>query len=151
MVSTNNRENIRKGKNYAKPWYVKGELDQKLKSNFYKKYPKVNKEFFFAYPGYNFRSTEINAVYGLNQIKRLTNNNRKRVVNFDYFIKNLNSKKYFTKFNMIGSCNYALVIIFEKAFRNFNFRSKFEKQLKKIILNSEEVLQVVEIRQNNLI
>ena len=24
-----------------------------------------------------------------------------------------------------------LVIIFEKAFRNFNFRSKFEKQLKK--------------------
>ena len=107
MVSTNNREIYEKVRIMRSHGMLRESLDQKLKSNFYKKYPKVNKEFFFAYPGYNFRSTEINAVYGLNQIKRLTNNNRKRVVNFDYFIKNLNSKKYFTKFNMIGSCNYA--------------------------------------------
>lgn len=131
MVSTNNKEIYEKMRIMRSHGMLRESLDQKMKLNFYKKYPKVNKEFFFAYPGYNFRSTEINAVYGLSQIKRLSNNNKKRIRNFEYFIKNLSNEKYFTKFNMIGSCNYALIIIFEKAFRNFSFRVKFETKLKK--------------------
>ena len=130
MVCTNNRKIYEKVRIMRSHGMLRESLDQKMKLNFYKKYPRVNKEFFFVYPGYNLRSTEINAVYGLNQIKRLNKNNRKRIRNFDYFIKNLHSEKYFTNFKMKGSCNYALIIIFEKKFRNFYFRSRFEKILK---------------------
>lgn len=131
MVSTNNRKIYEKLRIMRSHGMLRESFDNKMKLDFYKKYPKVNKEFFFAYPGYNFRSTEINAVYGLNQIKRLSANNKKRISNFDYFIKNLDSEKYFTKFDMNGSCNYALIILFERKFRNFSFREKFEKILKK--------------------
>ena len=83
------------------------------------------------YPGFNFRSTEINAVYGINQLKRLDFNNKKRIKNFDLFISLLNEKKYFVDYDLKGSCNYAFVILFQKKFRNFKFRNNFENVLSK--------------------
>ena len=69
--------------------------DKKIVKKFLKNYSDLNKDFIFAYPGYNFRSTEINAVLGINQIKRLNTNNKKRVGNFSYFIKNIDKKNIF--------------------------------------------------------
>ena len=105
---------------------IRESVDLSKKKSIYKKYSNLNKDFIFAYPGYNFRSTEINAVYGLNQLKKLTANNQKRVENFSYFLSKLDESKYCSRFDLIGSCNYAFVIIFEKNFRNKVFRKKFE-------------------------
>ena len=108
--------------------------DTKMKKKTIKKFNHLNKEFLFLYPGYNLRSTEINAVYGLSQIKRLDQNNKNRVKNFSLFLKNLDDKKYMTNFNSEGSCNYAFIIILQEKFRNFNFRKKFEN-----ILNNKNI------------
>ena len=101
------------------------------KQKYFKNFSSLNRDFVFAYPGYNFRSTEVNAVYGINQLKRLTLNNKKRINNFNYFLSKLDKTKYYCDFKTNGSCNYAFVIIFKKDFRNLKFRNKFERMLQK--------------------
>ena len=91
----------------------------------------MNSDFIFLYPGYNFRSTEINAIYGINQLIRLNYNNKKRINNFRYFLKNLDENKFLTNFSTKGSCNYAFIVIFDTNYRNLNYRKKFENTLKK--------------------
>lgn len=73
--------------------------------------PDLEPQFLFLVPGYNMRSTELNAVLGLNQLKRLDANNAKRVDNFNTFISHIDSDKYFTGFRLAGAVNYAFVII----------------------------------------
>lgn len=68
-------------------------------------------EFTFPVAGFNMRSTELNAVIGLNQIKRLDANNEKRKANFALYLDNLDHGKYFTDFTLDGSVNYALILI----------------------------------------
>lgn len=70
-----------------------------------------NPEFIFSYPAFNVRSTELNAVLGLSQLKRLDENNQKRTKNFKLFLDNLDSEKYRTDFRIEGSVNYAFVLI----------------------------------------
>jgi CDP-6-deoxy-D-xylo-4-hexulose-3-dehydrase len=74
----------------------------------------LNPEFIFAFPAYNVRSTEINAVLGRTQLKKLDTNNRKRRLNFEIFLKNLDADKYRTDFALEGSCNYAFVLVLKK-------------------------------------
>jgi CDP-6-deoxy-D-xylo-4-hexulose-3-dehydrase len=57
------------------------------------------------------RSTELNAVIGLNQLKRLDANNKKRYDNFKLFLDNLDAEKYYTDFDLAGSVNYAFVLM----------------------------------------
>jgi len=73
--------------------------------------PDLNPLFTFAVPGYNMRSTEINAVLGLEQIRRLDYNIHARQQNFDTWINNLDSEKYYTKFADAGNSNFALPLI----------------------------------------
>ncbi len=129
MISTNNNKIYQILRIMRSHGMLRESSDKNFKFKIQKKYPSLNKDFLFAYPGYNFRSTEINAVYGLNQIKRLDVNNKFRIRNFEFFLENLDKEKYFTKFLIKGSCNYALIIIFNKKYRNLKFRSKFEKEL----------------------
>jgi CDP-6-deoxy-D-xylo-4-hexulose-3-dehydrase len=131
MVSTNNKNIYEIIKMMRGHGMLRESSDKKIVKKFLKNYSDLNKDFIFAYPGYNFRSTEINAVLGINQIKRLNTNNKKRVGNFSYFIKNIDKKKYFSNFAMKDSCNYAFVIIFNKEYRNLKFRTKFERVLRK--------------------
>ena len=131
MVSTNNKNIYEIIKMMRGHGMLRESSDKKIVKKFLKNYSDLNKDFIFAYPGYNFRSTEINAVLGINQIKRLNTNNKRRVGNFSYFIKNIDKKKYFSNFVMKDSCNYAFVIIFNKEYRNLKFRTKFERVLRK--------------------
>lgn len=73
--------------------------------------PELNKDFIFLQPSHNFRSTEINAVLGISQLENLDENNKHRKVNFDYFVKQLNSDIYHVDFEMEGQCNYAFIVI----------------------------------------
>ena len=129
MICTNDRkvyEIIRMMRSHG---MLRESKSNSLKNKIIKKYKNLNKDFIFAYPGYNLRSTEVNAVYGLSQIKKLDQNNKKRIKNLKVFLDNLNKEMYFTDFDIRNSCNYAFVIIFKKKYRNFNFRKKFEKKL----------------------
>jgi len=94
-----------------------------------KKYPSLSPKFIFLYPGYNFRNTEVGAVIGLNQLKSLNKNNKKRRENFKYFLKLLDNNKYRTEFDTKGSCNYAFPVILNT--KNLKVRANFEKILLK--------------------
>jgi len=74
-------------------------------------HPDLNPDFIFAYPAYNVRSTEINAVLGRAQLPRLDENNRKRRRNLEIFLQHLDSKRYRTDFAMEGQCNYAFTLV----------------------------------------
>ena len=129
MVCTNDKEVYNTIRILRSHGMLRESMDSKFKNRISKLYKNLNKDFLFLYPGYNFRSTEINAVYGLNQLKRLNANNKKRNLNFKYFLNNLDKKIYFTEFDLVGSSNYAFTILFNKKYRNKNFRIKFEKKL----------------------
>jgi CDP-6-deoxy-D-xylo-4-hexulose-3-dehydrase len=77
-------------------------------------YPDLNPEFIFAFPAYNVRSTEINAVIGRSQLPRLDENNHKRTANFMLFLRNLDPDLYRTDFRTEGSCNYAFTLILKE-------------------------------------
>src|SRR6516162_7843670 len=74
-------------------------------------YPDLNPDFIFAFPGYNVRSTEINAVIGRSQLRRLDANIRRRKENLLCFLAHLDPALYQTDFAVEGSSNYALTLI----------------------------------------
>jgi CDP-6-deoxy-D-xylo-4-hexulose-3-dehydrase len=85
-----------------------------LRRRYCKQYPDLNPDFIFAFPAYNFRSTEINAVLGRAQLKRLDRNNERRCANLRLFLDHLDPKKYRTDFEVEGSCNYAFTLILQR-------------------------------------
>jgi len=83
--------------------------------------PDLNPKFIFAWPTGNFRSTEINAVIGRSQLKRLDANNRRRTENFKLFLSLLDPNLYWTDYHVEGSVNYAFPLVLNKpddAFRD---------------------------------
>jgi len=94
-----------------------------------KKYKDLNSQFIFLYPAYNVRSTEINAVIGINQIKRLDNNIKKRNINCRLFNSLIDKKVFFTDFDMEGMSNYAFNLILRK--ENNSLLKKLVKALTK--------------------
>ena len=94
-----------------------------------KKYPKLSPKFIFLYSGYNFRNNEVGGVIGLNQLKSLDKNNKKRKENFKFFLKLLDQSKYRTDFQIDGSCNYAFPVILKT--KSLKSRNLFENLLLK--------------------
>lgn len=88
--------------------------EQEFKTPYFQRHPDLNPDFIFAFPAYNVRSTEINAVFGRSQLKRLDANNRLRRRNLDLFLANLDSGKYQTDFATEGSCNYAFTLVLQE-------------------------------------
>lgn len=78
-------------------------------------FPDLNPDFIFAYPGYNVRSTEINAVIGRSQLPRLDEGNRRRTENLHLFLRHLDPDLYRTDFATEGSSNYAFTLILKDA------------------------------------
>jgi CDP-6-deoxy-D-xylo-4-hexulose-3-dehydrase len=90
---------------------VRESTSQKLKQFYIQKYPDLNPDFIFAFPAYNLRPTEIGAIIGLSQIKKLDGSNIIRRKNLKIFLNNLDSNLYWTDFATEGSSNYALTLI----------------------------------------
>lgn len=76
-----------------------------------KKYKHLSPKFIFLFPGFNMRNNEISATIGINQLKRLDANNRKRIENFNYFLKNIDGSIYCNNFDIVGNSNYAFPLI----------------------------------------
>jgi CDP-6-deoxy-D-xylo-4-hexulose-3-dehydrase len=90
---------------------IRESADQRLRDDYREKYPDLNPDFIFAFPAYNMRSTEINAVLGRSQLKRLDANNRRRQENLKLFLEHLDAEKYFIDFDSGGSSNYAFTLV----------------------------------------
>lgn len=96
---------------YRSHGMIRESTDEEWKRKVAEEYPELRPEFLFLVSGYNMRSTELNAVIGLSQLKRLDENNRQRVENWNLFLENLDSEKYFTDFQTEGAVNYAFVVL----------------------------------------
>jgi CDP-4-dehydro-6-deoxyglucose reductase, E1 len=81
------------------------------RAQYVKAHPDLNPDFIFAFPAYNVRNTEINAVIGLSQLPRLDANNERRRKNLEIFLAKLDPRRYRTDFAAEGSCNYAFTLI----------------------------------------
>jgi len=88
---------------------------QARKDEFWEYHPDLNPEFIFAYPAYNVRSTEINAVIGRSQLPRLDDTIDLRNRNFRLFLDSLDPEKYRTDFATDGCSNYALILVLRHA------------------------------------
>ncbi|MBX9584838.1 MAG: DegT/DnrJ/EryC1/StrS family aminotransferase [Gemmataceae bacterium] len=84
------------------------------KWDFADEYPDLNPDFIFAFPAYNVRSTEINAVIGRSQLKRLDDGNRRRSENLALFLRHLDPDLYRTDFATEGSSNYAFTLVLKE-------------------------------------
>jgi CDP-6-deoxy-D-xylo-4-hexulose-3-dehydrase len=88
--------------------------NESMRNEIINKHPDLNKDFIFLRPSHNFRSTELNAVLGLSQLKKLDKNNKNRIDNYYYFMNRLNKSKYFTDIELEGQCNYAFTVILKE-------------------------------------
>jgi CDP-6-deoxy-D-xylo-4-hexulose-3-dehydrase len=82
-----------------------------MKQDWAARHPDLNPDFIFAFPAWNARSTEINAVIARAQLPRLDGNNAVRGKNHHLFLDNLDPDRYFTDFDTTGSSNYAFTLI----------------------------------------
>ena len=103
--------------------------NKKFENKVKKKYNKLSPNFIFLYPGFNMRNNEIQAVIGLNQLKRLDANNKLRAKNFKLFLSRLDKNKFFTDYLIEGNSNYAFPLILKT--KSFRSRDRFEKYLTK--------------------
>jgi CDP-6-deoxy-D-xylo-4-hexulose-3-dehydrase len=85
-----------------------------VRDRYKENHPDLNPDFIFSHAAYNMRSTEINAVLGRSQLKRLDGNNVLRRRNLKLFLENLDAEKYFTGFETEGSCNYAFTLLLRR-------------------------------------
>ena len=94
---------------------VRESQSPEVRRGYEERHPDLNPDFIFAFPAYNMRSTEINAVLGRTQLKRLDANNQRRTENLRTFLGNLDAKRYRTDFAVEGSCNYAFTLVLKEA------------------------------------
>jgi CDP-6-deoxy-D-xylo-4-hexulose-3-dehydrase len=99
-----------------------------LKNRYQTEWPDLNPDFIFAFPAYNVRSTEINAVLGRSQLKRLDERNKIRTRNLNCFLDHLDAGRFFTDFERRGSCNYAFTLVLREPDRTL--WNRIEKTLR---------------------
>jgi CDP-4-dehydro-6-deoxyglucose reductase, E1 len=114
MISTNDQRLYQVLRMLRSHGMVREGTDQELKQSYHADYPDLNPEFIFAYPAYNVRSTEISAVIGRNQLKRLDDNIAERRENLATFLGHLDANKYRTDFALEGSSSYALTLLLKQ-------------------------------------
>ena len=129
MICTNDRKVYETTKILRSHGMARESKNKNYEKKIIKKYKNLSPQFIFLYPTLNFRNNEIGACIGINQLKKLNSNNQKRTSNFNYFLKNLDKKKYWKNFNTTGSSNYAFPIILQTS--NLKKRDHFEFILKK--------------------
>lgn len=77
--------------------------------------PELNPDFIFAFPAYNLRNTEVGAIIGRSQLKRLDHNVELRTRNLRRFLARLDARRYQTDFLLEGSSNYAFNLVMNDA------------------------------------
>ena len=94
------------------------EASPELQKEYQLRFPDLNPLFTFAVAGFNMRSSELNAVLGIEQMKRIDFNVARRVENLDTWLDNLDSSKFMTFFKRQGNSNFALPLMMQGATRD---------------------------------
>lgn len=115
VVCTNDPELYEMARMFRSHGMVRESQSEPLRKQYRESWPDLNPDFIFAFPAYNMRSTEINAVIGRGQIKRLDGRNDLRTRNLNRFLDGLDSSRFYTEFNREGSCNYAFTLVLRDA------------------------------------
>ena len=93
------------------------------------RYPEISKQFMFVTDGYNFRNTELSAVLGISQLKRLDKYIEKRNKNYFKFTNLI--KKYSSKFAIPEYSGFVSNFCFPLLCKDHNtaqfLRSKFDE------------------------
>ena len=114
MISTNSKELDRLAKMKRGHGLLRDSQDKYFIKKTINKYKDLNNDFIFNTEGFNFRNTEIAAVLGIEQLKRLNKSIKKRNENHRLYLKLLRGDIFFKDFNLKGSSNYGLHLILKK-------------------------------------
>jgi CDP-6-deoxy-D-xylo-4-hexulose-3-dehydrase len=128
IISTNDDELYDMLRMLRSHGMVRESLEQATKEKYIQDHPDLNPDFIFAYASHNMRSTELNGLLGLEQLRRLDDNNRARTRNLEHFLSILDPEIFQTDFKVEGSSNYAFTLILRKP--DLDFRNKVEFSLK---------------------
>jgi CDP-6-deoxy-D-xylo-4-hexulose-3-dehydrase len=115
VVCTNDSDFYETVRMFRSHGMVREVTSPEVKERYKTQHPDLNPDFIFAYPAYNVRSTEINAVIGRSQLKRLDANNNIRTRNLKLFLEGLDPRRYQTDFLIEGSSNYAFTLVLKDA------------------------------------
>ena len=127
IISTNDHNFYQLCRSLRSHGMVREFTDEKLIEKYETENDDLSKDFIFIGPAHNFRSTELNAVLGLCQLKKLDSNNKIRIDNFKYFVDSLDSEKYYTDFIMDGQCNYAFIVVMKDT--DLELRNRIESMM----------------------
>jgi len=89
--------------------------DADVRSQWQRENPELNPDFIFAFPAYNLRNTELGAIIGRSQLKRLDHNVDLRTRNLHRFLQRIDAKRYQSDFLLEGSSNYAFNLVLNEA------------------------------------
>ena len=106
MISTNSKKIDRLAKMKRGHGLLRDSQDNNFIKENIKKRKDLNNDFIFYTEGFNLRSTELSAVIGINQLKRLNENIRIRNQNHKIFLNHLRGDIFFKVFKLKGASNY---------------------------------------------
>lgn len=115
MVCTDDAEVYQQARMLRSHGMVREANDPALQEAYRSDNPELNPDFIFAYPAYNVRNTEIGAIMGRSQLKRLDEMVARRTENLLRFLKQIDTDKYRTDFKLEGSSNYAFNLVLKRA------------------------------------
>jgi CDP-6-deoxy-D-xylo-4-hexulose-3-dehydrase len=115
MVSTDDEGFFQACRMLRSHGMVREASDPEVRARWVAAHPDLNPQFIFAWPTCNYRSSEINAVIGRSQLKRLDANNARRTENFRLFLSRLDPELYRTDYKVEGSVNYAFPLVLRRA------------------------------------
>lgn len=128
MICTNNKKIYEIARMLRSHGMLRESGNKSYEKKLQNKFKHLSPKFIFLYPAYNVRNTEIPAVIGINQLKRIDKNNKLRSRNFKLFLQHINRNFYRNDFELKGSSNYAFPLILKKA--NYKNRNILEKTMK---------------------
>ena len=114
MISTNSKKIDRLAKMKRGHGLLRDSQDNNFIKENIKKRKDLNNDFIFYTEGFNLRSTELSAVIGINQLKRLNKNIKIRNRNHKIFLNHLRGDIFFKDFKLKGASNYGLHLILRK-------------------------------------
>jgi CDP-4-dehydro-6-deoxyglucose reductase, E1 len=114
MVCTNDKDLYETVRMMRSHGMVRELSSLERKEEYWESHPDLNPDFIFAYPAWNVRSTEINAIIGRSQLPRLSGNILLRTRNLLLFLNNLDPTVYQTDFAIEGSSNYAFTLVLKE-------------------------------------
>jgi len=88
--------------------------DENLKGRYLKEYPDLNPKFIFTTLGYNVRNTEIGALLGLSQLKKIDKQIELRNKNFKLFLSLINPDYFIIDYFVDGMSNYAFNLVLKE-------------------------------------